>query len=122
MDKSDEITPGVPMLDEGNGPDVPERPHFPDDRLEPNPMFVDGPQLDGCLREGSGHRSQQRTQMLLEGGLRLWVGLHMARAGHSQPCTQAPQVGPAELTTNAPAETLAHPGGDRPPAPAIPLG
>src|SRR5262249_32618814 len=43
-----------------------------------------------------------RTQLLLEVGLGLQIGLHMARAGHPQPCAQAPQVGPAELTTDTP--------------------
>src|SRR5690349_12299230 len=57
--------------------------------------------------------------MLLEVGLGLRVGLYMARAGHPQTGTRAPQVRPAKLTADTSTETLADPGGDRPPAPAV---
>jgi hypothetical protein len=59
--------------------------------------------------------------MLLEVGLGLRVGPHMAWAGHPHPCAQAPQVGPANLTIDVSAQTLADPGDDRPPAPALAL-
>ena len=36
--------------------------------------------------------------------------------------TQAPKVGPTKLATDASAEPLADPGGDRLPTPALPLG
>jgi len=60
--------------------------------------------------------------MLFEVCLGLRVGLHMAWAGRPQSCPEAPQVRPAELTTDVSAETLADPGGDRAPAPALALG
>ena len=60
--------------------------------------------------------------MLLEVVLGLRVGLHMARARHPQPCTQTTEVGPSELATDVSAQSLADPGGDRPPTPAVTLG
>ena len=84
-------------------------------------MFVDRPQLDGRVWEGCRDVAQQRTQMLLEVGLGLRVGLHMARARHPQPCAQPTEIDPAELATDASAQTLADPGGDRAPAPALAL-
>jgi len=42
MHKADEIAPCLPMLDGGNGPDVPERPHFANDRFEPDIRQIGG--------------------------------------------------------------------------------
>src|SRR5262245_59170164 len=57
--------------------------------------------LDARLGQGGGHRSQQRTQPLREVGLGLRVGLHVARAGHPYMGTQAPEIGPAKVPTDA---------------------
>ena len=59
--------------------------------------------------------------MLLEVRLGLRVGLHMARAGHSQTCPETTQIGPAKLATDTSSEALTDPGGDCPPAPASAL-
>jgi len=121
MHEADDVAPFIAMLDRSDGALAGKRPDPLQNWLEPDPVFVNRPELDGRLGIGCRHRAQQRTQMLPEVFWGLRVGLHIARAGHPQPCAQAPQVHPAELTTDASAETLADPGGDRPPAPALPL-
>jgi hypothetical protein len=85
-------------------------------------MFVNGPQLNGRSGKGGGPLPQQRTQMLLEVRLRLRVGAHVAWPRHTQTGAEPPQVDPAELATDGAAKTLADPGGDGPPAPAVALG
>lgn len=53
MDEADEPAPGKPVL---HGREWARRsrgqPHFAQERLEPNPMLVGGPQLDLGLGEG----------------------------------------------------------------------
>src|SRR5215469_984775 len=115
MHKADDVAPGIAMFDGRDGTLPGQRPDPTQDGLQTNPMFVDRPQLDGCLWKCRRHLPQQRAQALLEVGLCLRVGLHMTRTGHSQPCTKTSQVGPAELTTDASTESLADPGGNRPP-------
>jgi hypothetical protein len=124
MHQADHVAPGIALLDQGNGAlagGCRQRPDFAQDGLQTDAVFVDGPPFDGCLGEGRRHRAQQRTHALREVSLGLQVGLHMAWAGHPQTCAQTTEVGPAKLTTEVTAETLAHPGGDRPPAPALAL-
>jgi hypothetical protein len=72
------------MLDRSDGPLASERPDLAQEGLEPGPVFVHCPQLDGRLGKGGRHRAQQRTQPLLKGGLGLRISPHMARAGHAQ--------------------------------------
>jgi hypothetical protein len=60
--------------------------------------------------------------MLLEVRLGLRVNVHVTGTRHSQPCPEAPQIRPAELTADLSSEAPADPGSDRPPAPVIALG
>jgi hypothetical protein len=58
-------------------------------RLEPNAMLVDRPQLDRRLREGCRHLAQERTQTLLTVRLRpgsawAWRGRGMRRRAPSR--------------------------------------
>jgi hypothetical protein len=122
MHEADDVAPRIAMLDRGDGALARERPGLAQNGLEANAMFVHGPQLDGRVGKGRRHLPQQRGQMLLEVGLGLRVGSHVTRPRDTQACAQTPQVGPAELTTDTATETLADPGGDRPPAPTLAFG
>ena len=121
MDKADEVAPLVAMLDRRDGRWPSRAPDLAQDRFQPNAVFVDGPQLDGRVGEGRRDLAQQWAQTLLEVRLRLRVGLHMARARHSQTCAQPPQIDPTQLTTDGRPRRCAHPGGDRASAPAVVL-
>src|SRR5262245_54315578 len=113
MHKADEVAPVIAMLDRSDGALPGQRPDPAQNWLQTNAVFVNGPELDSRLGKGRRDRAQERAQMLLEVGLGLRVGLHMARPRHPQPCPEAPQVGPAELATDASAELLADPRGNR---------
>ena len=80
-------------------------------------MFVDRPELDGGLGEGRRHLALEGPQALRDVRLGQRVGLHMA--GHTQTCAEAPQVGPAQLTTDWSCELLTDPFCDRTPRPPI---
>jgi len=67
-----------------------DTPDVVQDGLEPDAMFVDGPQLDTRLRNCRRHLAQQETQTRLEGGLRHGVRLHVAWARLEEACAQAP--------------------------------
>src|SRR5258708_36397476 len=97
------------MLNGGEGALAGKRPDPFQDRLESNAMFVDGPQLNGRLWKRCGHLAQQRTQALREVRLGLWVGADMTRTRHTQKGAKAPQVNPAQLTTDRPLELVRHP-------------
>jgi hypothetical protein len=92
MHKPHQIAPVIPMLDGGDGALAGQRPDSLEDRLEPDAVLVDRPQLNGRLAESGRNRAQQRAQPSLEVCLGLHVGVHMAGAGHPQPCAQPPQV------------------------------
>jgi hypothetical protein len=122
MHKADEVAPVIAMLDGGNGALARERPHSVQNRLEPNAVFIDRPELNGRVRVGRRDIAQERAEMLLEVRLGLRIGLHMARAGHTQPGAQAPQDAPARLPAHPAPEAGADPGGHRAPAPMVALG
>ena len=90
MDKADQVAPLVAVLDRSEGTLPVDTPDLVQDGLEPNAVFVHGPQLDERLRKGRGHLAQQRAQTRLEGGLRHGVRLHMAWTRLEEACAQTP--------------------------------
>jgi hypothetical protein len=90
MYKTHEIAPRVAMLHGSQGALPVETPDFVQNRLEPNPMFIHRPQLDGGVREGGSDLTQERAQSRLEGCLRHGVSLHMMRAWLEEACAHAP--------------------------------
>src|SRR5258708_6686187 len=128
MHKADEIAPVVPLLDGGDGStgalagedgEGGQRPDLLQDRLEPDTMLVNGPQLDARVWEGGRHRAKERTQMLLELHLGVRVSLHMARPGLQPAGAEPSQVLPAQLPADLVSEALAEPSGHRPSTPAV---
>lgn len=85
MHKTDEVAPRIPMLDWSErllgtlAGDSRQRSGLLENRLEPDAMPIDGPQLDGRQWKGRCHLPKQRTQMLLEVGLSHRVSSHVAR-------------------------------------------
>jgi hypothetical protein len=86
--EADQIAPVIAVLDRSERALAVKTPDFVQDRLQPDAVFVDRPELDGCLREGSGHLAQERTQPRLEGLLRLRIGLDMAWARLEEACAK----------------------------------
>src|SRR5262249_58172818 len=54
------------MLHRGGRPLAVAAPDLVQDRLQPDAMLVDGPQLDGGLREGACARSDERAEVFLK--------------------------------------------------------
>src|SRR5262249_54514984 len=84
-------------------------------RLEADPVFADGPQLDGR------HLPQQGTEVSLELSVGLWMGLHVTRPRFQPASAEPPQGAPARLTTDLASEPRGQPLCDGPPAPAVAL-
>lgn len=121
MHEADEVAPVIPMLDGSNWSLAGKRPDFTQDRLQPDPVFVDCPQRDARLRKGRGHLAQRWAQPSLEVRLGLWVSAYMTGARYPQASAEAAQVGPAQLTNDVVSETISEPGGHSPSAPAVAL-
>ena len=63
--RADEVAPLIPMLHRSQGTLVVDTPHFVQDRLEPNAMFVHGPQLAlVCGKAVATARSSGRKRCL----------------------------------------------------------
>ena len=80
MDEADEIAPLVAVLHGSEGALAVETPHLVQDRLQPDAVFVDRPELDAAR---AGRRSRPRAaaaSAFFEGLLRHRIGLHMAWA------------------------------------------
>jgi hypothetical protein len=63
--EADQIAPGIPMADQGNGALADRGPDPAQQRFEADPMLIDGPQFDLRLREGRRDRPQERTDLFL---------------------------------------------------------
>jgi len=66
MDKADEVAPGEAVLHSGSGALPDWRPDPPEQRLQTDPMFVGGPQLDLGSRKRGGDRLQERSSLFLQ--------------------------------------------------------
>jgi len=121
MDKAHDVSPLIPMLHWGGRALAVETPHLVKNRLEPNAMLVDRPQLGRRLGERRGDLTQERTQTLLKVRLRLGVGVAMAWPRQAQMCAEPAQIDPTQLTANRPPQALRHPSGDGASVPAVKL-
>lgn len=90
MHETDKVAPLVGVLHRSQGTLAVKTPHVPQDGLQPDAMFVDGPEFDSGTRERRRDLAQQRAQARLEGGLRYWVCLDMAQAWLEEACAQMP--------------------------------
>jgi hypothetical protein len=59
--KTDEVTPGKPVLDGSDRALVTKRPYFMQDRLETDAVFIDGPQFYRAVWESGCHLLEQWT-------------------------------------------------------------
>jgi hypothetical protein len=59
MDEADEVATFIPMLDWSERAFAVHTPNLAEDRLEPNAMFVDGPQLHRVVWECRCDLAQQ---------------------------------------------------------------
>lgn len=66
VDKTHKVAPFEAMLHRSQRALAVEAPDFVQDRLEPNAMFVDRPQLDLGAWKGGGYRSRKRTELFLK--------------------------------------------------------
>src|SRR5215469_10340997 len=124
MHEADDVAPIIAMLDRGDGAlagKCGQCPDLPQDRLKPDAVFVDRPQLNGRPREGGRHLLQDWAQVSLELGLRLWISLHVTWSGLAPAGAEPAQIPPAQVTTDLASESLGQPVGDGPPAPAVAL-
>ena len=121
MDKAHEVSPLIAMLDRSQGTLLAQTPHLVQDGLEPNTVFVDGPELDHAVWKCRGDLAEQRAQTRLEVCLRLRVSLDMAWARQAQTRAEAPQMNPAQLPADRSSKALSYPGGDGAPVPAVVL-
>jgi hypothetical protein len=65
VDEAHQGAPVVAVLDRGNGALPVEAPDLVEDRLQPDAMFVRGPELDAGLGEGGGDRLDPRAALFL---------------------------------------------------------
>jgi hypothetical protein len=61
MDEADKVSPLVAMLHRSQGALAVETPHFVQERLEPNPVFIHCPQLDDAVWKRGGDFTQERA-------------------------------------------------------------
>ncbi len=66
MDKADEIAPLVAVLHGSEGTLPVETPDLVQDRLEPDAVFVDRPELDLRVREGGRDLAEERAELFLK--------------------------------------------------------
>jgi hypothetical protein len=66
MDKADAGAPGEAVLHSGGGALPDWRPDPPEQRLQTDPLFVGGPQLDLGNRKRGGDRLQERPSLFLQ--------------------------------------------------------
>ncbi len=66
MDEANEIAPGEAVAYQGDRALSAGRPHPPQERFEPNAMFIRRPQLDLGMGKGGRHLSEQRPQFFLK--------------------------------------------------------
>ena len=70
MHEADEVAPFVAVLHWRKRSLPLGRPGPPQDRFEPNAMFVDGPQLHLSVGKGGGHLAHERAELCLK---RAWA-------------------------------------------------
>jgi hypothetical protein len=117
--EADEIAPGIAVLDGRKRPDVVERPHFPNDWLEANAMFIDGPQLYARVGKRRCHLAQERPQAGDKFSLGRWVGPDVAWSRRTPAGAQAAQIAPAGLPAHPVLDALVDPGGHGAPTPPV---
>jgi hypothetical protein len=64
MNEPDHVAPLITMLHRRDGTLAGQCPDLAQDGLEPDPMFVDRPELDARVGEGRRHRAQLWAQTL----------------------------------------------------------
>jgi len=97
-----------------------ETPDVAQDGLQANAVFVHGPQFD--LHLGKAVAASLRSERSVFERLRLLlIGLDMVWPMLAPLALQAHQAGPAQLHANRPSQLGAHPIGDEPPSPDVPL-
>src|SRR5258707_11205425 len=122
MDEADEVAPFKAVLHRGERALAVKTPDVVQDRLQANAVLVDGPQLDGRLWKGRCHLPQQGAQAGLKLGLGSCVSPYVAGPWFQPAGAEPSQVTPAQLTADAPPETLGQPLGNGASAPAVALG
>jgi hypothetical protein len=110
------------MLDRGEKTLARHCPHLLEGGLEPDAMFVDGPQLDARLWESGRHLPQQGAEMGFKLNLGQRIGLHMTWPRFQPAGAESPQIAPAQLTADLASEAPSQPLGHGPAAPAVAVG